>query len=103
METKKILSALAYFSIMFAGILFPAILYFASDEIEVKQHAKRALLSQLIPLIPIPFVLYSAYHLIVTSQTDFPVLVLAGIGISILLSMIVLIWNLVQGIRVLKN
>lgn len=103
MDTKRVLSALCYFSILFAGILFPLVAYFAAEDRDVKHHAKRALVSHLIPLVPLPLILISVYYEVTTGQHDFPALMFAGIILSIILSLIVLIWNLVKGIKVLNK
>ena len=50
MDNQRILSALCYFSILFAPFLLPLIVYFVSPDTEVKYHAKRSLLSHLIPV-----------------------------------------------------
>ncbi|HAQ07861.1 MAG TPA: hypothetical protein DCR24_10180 [Bacillus bacterium] len=102
MDTRRILSALCYFSIMFAGILFPLVAYFASEDLEVKQHAKKAFYSHLIPLIPLPLILVSVYFDITRNPAGFPVLMFASSMLMVLLSLIVLIWNLVKGVKVLN-
>lgn len=103
MDTKRVLSALCYFSVMFAGILFPLVAYFAAEDLDVKHHAKKALFSHLIPLIPLPLILLAAYFEVSTGQSDFPLLMFAGIIFIIILSFIVLVWNLVKGIKVLNK
>ncbi|WP_423408194.1 DUF4870 domain-containing protein [Heyndrickxia sp. MSNUG] len=103
MDTKRIVSALCYFSIMFAGILFPLVAYFASEDLEVKHHAKKALLSHLIPLIPLPLILLSIYFEITRGAGEFPVMMFSSAMLMVVLSLIVLIWNLVKGIKVLNT
>lgn len=102
METKRILSALCYFSVMFAGILFPLVAYFASEDLEVKHHAKKALFSHLIPLIPLPLVLLSLYFDITRGSGEFPILMFSSAMFMVLLSLIVLVWNIVKGVKVLN-
>ncbi|WP_079506781.1 DUF4870 domain-containing protein [Mesobacillus jeotgali] len=101
MDTKRILSALCYFSIMYAGILFPLVAYLASDDGEVKFHAKKALLSHLIPLIPMPFILVAVFLDFTGGTGGFPVLMFSIGILMVILSFIVLVWNLVKGIKVL--
>jgi len=101
MDTKRWLSALCYFSIMFAGILFPLVVYFVSEDQEVKQHAKRALFSHLVPVIPIPLVLYSVYLDVMGGHGDYWMYALLGGILIAVLGIIVLVWNLVKGIKVL--
>jgi dolichyl-phosphate-mannose--protein O-mannosyl transferase len=102
METKRILSALCYFSVMFAGILFPLVAYFASGDLEVKHHAKKAFFSHLIPLIPLPLVLLSLYFDITRGSGEFPILMFSSAMFMVLLSLIVLVWNIVKGVKVLN-
>jgi hypothetical protein len=107
MDTKRVVSALCYFSIMFAGILFPLVAYFALEDLEVKHHAKKALLSHLIPLIPLPLIplpliLLAVYFDITRGAGEFPVLMFTSAIIMVILSFIVLIWNIVKGIKVLN-
>ncbi|RSD25146.1 DUF4870 domain-containing protein [Mesobacillus subterraneus] len=102
MDTKRILSALCYFSIMFAGILFPLVAYFASEDLDVKGHAKKALVSHLIPLFPLPLVLVGVYYDVTRGAAEeFPVLVFSSAMFMVVLGLIVLVWNLVKGIKVL--
>lgn len=103
MDSRKLLAALSYFSIMFAGFIFPLVVYFISEDKEVKAHAKSAFLSHLIPLIPVPFVIIAAITNEATTQMDFPFLTLAAIIASVIISFIVLIWNIVRGIKVLSK
>ncbi len=102
MDTKRILSALCYFSIMFAGILFPLVAYFVTEDGDVKRHAKKAFLSHLIPLIPLPLILISVFLDITRGSGDFPVLMFSSAILMAILGIIVLIWNLVKGIKVLN-
>jgi uncharacterized Tic20 family protein len=104
METNKVLSALSYFSVLFAGILFPLVVYFVSDDARTKTHAKKALLSHLIPLIPIPLIFIGIFLDFTNNNVDtIPVLFFIGVGLSVILSLIVLIWNIIKGVKVLKN
>jgi ABC-type multidrug transport system permease subunit len=105
MSLEKVLSSLCYFSTFFAPFIFPIIIYFVVKDTLTKYHAKRALLSHLIPLLS--FILIggalaiSAWlnHSIETSG----VIVAICFVVSGILNLIVLIWNIVQGIKVLTN
>jgi hypothetical protein len=106
METNRLLSALSYFSILFAGIIFPIIVYFIAEEKAVKAHAKKALLSHIVPFIPIPVVGTIIILGMINSDgtsTIYPILFFCGVGLTILLSFIVLIWNLIKGVKVLQS
>lgn len=102
METNRILSSLNYFSVLFAGILFPLIVWLAAEDKEVKGHAKKAFFSHLIPLIPLPILIFAIFsELIRGDQT--PVIFFTSIVLIIILSCIVLVWNIVKGIKVLRS
>lgn len=113
MTNNKLLSALCYFSIFFSPLLLPAIVYFVTDDHEVKGHAKRSLISHLVPVVLLiaGFVLFtfsiisyeSRLHTMMTGQFDFwglaPFLFMIIYG---LLFLFVVIWNVYQGVKVLK-
>jgi hypothetical protein len=100
MDTRKVLSGLSYFSIFFAGILFPLVVMFASGDDVTKSHAKRAFLSHLIPLIPVPLLLFALFSDINTiSNEGIPVFTLVTAGIMVLVSLIVTIWNVIKGVK----
>lgn len=100
MDTKKILSSLSYFSLFFAGFVFPLIVFLVSDDQEVKGHAKKALFSHLIPLILVPFIIFGAL-MDVSNGSEFPMLFIIMIIIFSIISFIIAIWNIVKGIKVL--
>ncbi|MBM7690952.1 hypothetical protein JOC77_000355 [Peribacillus deserti] len=100
MDTNKLLAALSYFSIFFAPFLLPIILYFVSDDYFVKEHSKKAFISHLVPFLGLLFIILGAVG-------DFtgggiPVFSMLGFVLYGLLCFIVLIWNIVRGIKVLK-
>ncbi|GEN84940.1 membrane protein [Sporosarcina luteola] len=113
MSNNKILSALCYFSIFFSPLLLPGIVYFVTDDHEVKGHAKRSLISHLAPVVLLiaGFILFSfsivsyesRIHTMLTGQFDFwglaPFLFMLIYG---LLFLFVVIWNVYQGVKVLK-
>lgn len=103
METNKVLSALSYFSIFFAGIIFPLVVWLVASDKVVKSHAKRAFLSHLIMLIPIPFIVFSAIFDLAANQTEVPVIFIISIISTVVISFIVLIWNIIKGIQVLSK
>ena len=100
METRKVLSGLCYFSIFFAGILFPLVVMFASEDDVTKRHAKKAFFSHLIPLIPTPLLIFAIFNDINTINNEaIPVFTLVTVGIIILVSLIVTIWNVIKGVK----
>jgi hypothetical protein len=103
METNKVLSALCYFSIFFAGFLFPLIVYFVSDNPYVKKDAKAAFLSHLLPVVAVPLVIAGLFldMGVFASGAGLPIFTVIMIGLAILLSVVVVIWNVYKGIKVL--
>ena len=103
MDTNKILSSLSYFSIFFAGFLFPLVVFFVTDDKRVKYHAKKAFLSHLLPLVSIPIVFLAAaidgFWDVGWMQIFFVIAIIA----AVILNFGVLIWNIVKGVKVLKE
>lgn len=103
MESRKILSALSYFSIFFAGVIFPLIVWIVSVDKVAKGHAKKAFISHLILLIPTPILVFTAIYHMAGNQTEFPIMFFISIIAIVILSIIVAIWNIVKGIQVLSK
>ncbi|MEH7075770.1 DUF4870 domain-containing protein [Neobacillus drentensis] len=103
METRKVLSSLCYFSIFFAGFLFPLIVYFASGDDVTKSHAKRSLLSHLIPLIPTALMVFTILNDIFNLHDRISALTIISIVVLLLTGVIVIIWNIIKGVKVLIN
>ncbi|MDM5330307.1 DUF4870 domain-containing protein [Neobacillus sp. CF12] len=104
MDTRKVLSGLCYFSIFFAGILFPLVVMFASGDEVTKSHAKKAFLSHLIPLIPVPLLIFALFNDINAINNEaIPVFTLVTAGILVLVSLIVTIWNVIKGVKALMT
>jgi hypothetical protein len=102
MDTRKVLSGLCYFSIFFAGILFPLVVMFASGDDVTKSHAKKAFLSHLIPLIPVPILIFAIFNDINAINNDaIPIFTLVTAGIMVLVSLIITIWNVIKGVKAL--
>ena len=104
--TNQVLAALCYFSIFFLGFIFPMIIYFiADDDVELKRHAKRALFSHLIPIVMgITVILVSFIQLIsITEITNLPAITIVSMVLYGLINLIVIIWNVIQGIKLFKE
>lgn len=124
-ENNRVLSSLCYFSIFFAGFILPLIVFFVANDPEVKRHAKRAFFSHLLLIIPtiigviifivaiMSFGLQSSSYesfgldsggLSYTSSGNTFIMIgwLVFIVFEVILSLAVFIWNIVQGIKVLK-
>lgn len=101
MNSRKVLSGLCYFSIFFAGFLFPLAVYFATSDEVIKQHAKKSLLSHLIPIVPTPLIVFAVWYDFATIQNQIPTFTIISIVVLALIWIIVLIWNIVKGVKVL--
>jgi hypothetical protein len=100
METRRVLSGLSYLSIFFAGFIFPLVVYLATSDEVTKMHAKKALLSHLIPLIPLPLLIFAIIQEAPSGQ--FPAFTIVCIIIMILISIVVAIWNIVKGVKAFR-
>lgn len=101
-EDNKILSFFSYISVCFAPVIVPFIILLASSNQAVKKNAKSSLISQLIPLAFIPFIFFSIF----TSSTvtdEVPVLMIVLFVLYGITSLVVFIWNIVKGIKILAN
>ncbi|MGO4499332.1 hypothetical protein AB4114_25945 [Paenibacillus sp. 2RAB27] len=101
MDNRQILSALSYFSVFFAPFLLPIVIYFVVSDREVKHHAKWAFLSHCLPVAGFILTWILGLNSIVNgghmSQFVIP-LILTGLAY-----LVVFIWNIVMGIKVLAR
>ncbi|MDP4163293.1 MAG: DUF4870 domain-containing protein [Bacillota bacterium] len=103
MGSRKILSALCYFSLFFASFIFPLVVFFASDDDTTKKHAKKAFISHLIPLITLPLIVFGLFFDRIGHGNHIPVFAFFAMGLFGLTSFVVMIWNIVKGVRVLTK
>lgn len=101
MESRKVLSSLCYFSIFFAGFIFPLVVLIASGDEITKKHAKSALLSHLIPLITVPLLIFALVYEFASMEAEIPVFTIITVVLMVLVSIIVVIWNIIKGVKVL--
>ncbi|PEA53709.1 hypothetical protein CON64_16770 [Bacillus pseudomycoides] len=105
MNGNKILSALSYFSVLFAPILFPLIVWIVGDY-ETRSHAKRALWTHILPGIA-TFIGLAVLGVmdVGLKQPDTTLAIGSVIVVCIcaLISLYYFIWNIVKGIKVLKG
>lgn len=113
MSNKKIVSALCYFSIFFFPLLIPVVIFLATDDSDIKHHAKRSFISHLIPtlllIIGAIIFFFSMFSVerrmmsLINQQPDFwtlfPMIFTMLYSVLFLATMI---WNVFQGIQVLK-
>ncbi|WP_019422404.1 DUF4870 domain-containing protein [Paenibacillus sp. OSY-SE] len=96
MSTRYILSSLSYFSIFFAGFILPLVIWLVASDPYIKHHAGRALFSHIIPYAFIVLAIIS----LITAQF------LLSIGFVIIMgaaSLFIFIWNVIMGVRVLRE
>ncbi|WP_110112500.1 DUF4870 domain-containing protein [Bacillus sp. CGMCC 1.16541] len=103
MEPNKIIASLCYFSVFFAPFLVPIVIYFITDEREVKNHAKAALWSHVLPIVLIPLFFLLLLPSLHVSEGFALVWVFLSVGVSILLSFGIVVWNVIKGIQVLGS
>jgi hypothetical protein len=103
MNSNKLLSSLCYFSVFFAAFLFPIIVYFVAKDEVVKGHAKKAFLSHLIPfgtfLVFGVLAIGSAFW----NADTVPAWLLVGAVLGGIVNIVVVIWNIIKGIKVLQE
>ncbi|KOS60058.1 DUF4870 domain-containing protein [Lysinibacillus agricola] len=110
MENQKILSAFSYLSIFFAPFIVPLVVYFISKDSYVKSHSIRALISHLIP-VGFGIILFAVFVISTfsfntfdpdSSSSTFLIIWFASFAIYLLVSIGILIWNIVQAVRVIR-
>ncbi|QCJ44079.1 hypothetical protein FAY30_20405 [Bacillus sp. S3] len=101
METRKVLSSLCYFSIFFAGFIFPLAVFIATGDEATKVHAKKSLLSHLIPMIPTPLIVFAVFYDFTNIQDTVSAFTVISIVVLVIIWMVVVIWNIVKGVKVL--
>lgn len=110
---NKFLSAACYFSVFFLPLLLPFIIYLVTEEKEVKFHAKRSLVSHIIPIIVLiaGFVIFSLSlfsaenRFLNMASGRFDIWSAAPFIFTLLYSLLflfILIWNVIQGVKVVK-
>ena len=108
MDQSKGLSALSYLSFYFAPFILPFIIFFVSKDDFVKNHSKKAFISQLIPivlgifLIIYFFISAFSWNDAPTPQDFFGGTIIIGFILFAIISFVLAIWNLVQAIKVLR-
>lgn len=104
--TQKLWAALSYISYFFLPIIFPLVVWIVgADRPFIKRHAKRAFWSQLIPMI---FILVLLLAIGITgsfnpSSISWGWMTIALVSIAGIVTLISLIYNLVNAVRVLVD
>lgn len=93
MKDYRIISSLCYFSIFFAGFIFPLAVYFIVQDDEVKYHAKKALISHILP-----FITFIAFIISIITMSLFSMVTI--LILIIIIDIVIVIWNIIQGIKI---
>ncbi|WP_020061730.1 DUF4870 domain-containing protein [Bacillus sp. 123MFChir2] len=100
-STEKVLASCCYFSIFVAPLLFPIIVYFVVPHEEVKSHAKKALISHLLPFFCLFLVFLLGFMMNTPEQLG--VMVLIALLLFGFVNLVIFIWNIVKGVQLLAN
>ncbi|MBC1366302.1 DUF4870 domain-containing protein [Listeria innocua] len=106
MLDKKIISALSYFSLFFAPIIAPIIIWCTNKDKETRHHVKWALLTQttFVAGMVVMILLYNNVPFSTNSADTINFLALATVFFIVFLNVSILIFNLIRGItRVVKH
>jgi hypothetical protein len=91
--------------VFFAPFLLPIAIYLIVDHHEVKQHAKKALISHIIPFLSvvgmIGLILFSSFSN--PSEVAFFTVFIGSFIVVGIINIIVVIWNIVKGIKLLTT
>ncbi|KAF1680637.1 hypothetical protein [Bacillus sp. SKDU12] len=104
-RNQSIIASLCYFSVFIAPIIVPIVAYFVVDEKETKRHAIRSLISHIVPVAGwlVLFIAFLGVAIAIDSDSVLPVFVMiGGAGIYFLVVIGIMIWNVIQGIKVLR-
>lgn len=102
-SNRSLLSALNYFSLFFAPLVFPLITLMFGYK-DMQHHGKRAFISHLIPTATLILIGISYYisAKVAGTQTPNSILVSGGTILIILIMVGVIVWNVKEGIKQLK-
>ncbi|MER1999673.1 MAG: DUF4870 domain-containing protein [Lysinibacillus sp.] len=104
MQETKVLNALSYFSVIFAPFIVPLVVWIVGNDKSVKYHAKRALISHIIPVVAIVIFFFAVIvgGLSGSLESDTGGMWFFGGFIALILVYIIsFIWNIIQGIKVI--
>lgn len=103
---QSIIASICYFSVFFMPFIVPIVAYFVVDQKETKRHSARALWSHVLPVAACVFGFGAIPFLLTTQASDSLVPVFTVLILSFLVAigfLISVIWNIIQGIKVLQS
>ena len=106
-SNAKALSGLSYLSVFFLPFIFPIIVFFGSKDLETKRHAKRAFISHLLTIVLSVFLvvimLFTFFNTLDnTLSISFIILLIVSFILFIIAFAAILIWNIVQAVKVVR-
>ncbi|WP_019536442.1 DUF4870 domain-containing protein [Paenibacillus ginsengihumi] len=96
MDTNRLLAALCYFSIFFAGFIVPIAVFIVSNDPYVRRHAKAAFITHSLPFALLFVTILAFWQSQANIEQLIVLLLLPGIAY-----VAVMIYNVAMGIRVL--
>ncbi|MFN2744417.1 MULTISPECIES: hypothetical protein [Bacillus] len=105
-RSNALISAICYFSVFFAPLILPIAAYFITDDRETKKHALRSLVSHIIPFISVVILAAGAISGTIIFNDNGFLALFSVFGAFIffgVISLIIVIWNVVQGIKMLTQ
>ncbi|MBY4602530.1 MULTISPECIES: hypothetical protein [Bacillus] len=105
-RNQAIIASLCYFSVFIAPIIVPIVAYFVVDDKETKRHAIRSLVSHIVPFAGwlVLFISFLGGAIVIDGDSLLPVFVIIGGAVIYFLVVIgIMIWNVIQGIKVLRT
>ncbi|KGX84417.1 DUF4870 domain-containing protein [Pontibacillus litoralis] len=104
MDSNKVIASLCYFSIFFAPVILPIVVYFVSEG-ETKVHAKKAFWSHIVPYLVLVtgFIVFGVVGITTNSGTIAGLSFITIFLIFGLLCLFYFIWNIIKGIQVLQG
>ncbi|MFS0655202.1 hypothetical protein [Bacillus sp. 179-C3.3 HS] len=101
---QSIIASICYFSVFFMPFIVPIVSYFVVDQQETKRHAKRAFWSHLLPVAAFFILIFGAVPLLIITQSLIPVMIVFILSFLVAIGFLIsVIWNIVQGIKVLQS
>lgn len=107
MNQDRMLAAIGYFGILFVPVLFPLVIFLASFDQKVRKHAKKAMISQIFPLIfwviGVVVIFISGLGTLIKQSTGetFGLIFIFVVSIGILINISLYIYNIIKGVMVL--
>ncbi|MCH6267836.1 hypothetical protein KHB02_020135 [Bacillus sp. FJAT-50051] len=77
------------------------VVYFASGDEVTKGHAKKSLLSHLLPVVLTPLAVVAFIIDMANFQDQIPIIFIVSLIVLAIIWVVVIIWNVIKGVKVL--